>query len=201
MTLSQYATRSTSFENVARWWTVFIISAVGVIALLGWAIDYPIAYKYLAAAVSMKPITAFSSIIAAIVLTVKEPWKSKLGLVLLGIMGCLILQYASALFLTSPAPDATQNYTAFDNYPSWFTIVVFSLFIYCTQCSTCAVKGGRIILGIAIASGLGHATDCPLLYGYVEGLSTGLSAPTSLVALHLGAWMVKAVGRDEHVKD
>lgn len=178
-----------SYMPFVKWWTFVVIVAIGGAAIIGWLVGHDLLYTYFDGHVSMKYKTAMAAILSALVVIANRRWRRWPVLALFGLLSSLVVRYIELqVGLIMPVPT-DQVQTVFHNFPSLFTIAIFGLFLYCTQCADCAVRGGTWILCISILAFLGHVLEWPLLYGYYEGVSTGMAVPTAVVGLHLGAWM------------
>lgn len=79
--------------------------------------------------------------------------------------------------------------------PSWFTLLGHALHVSVllrlAQMSFDYVFTAGVAISLIGVSGfLGHVFDRPLMYGYVEGWSTAMAMPTSIMFIMLGAAVV-----------
>jgi len=186
--MTQFLKQSVNIGDIVRIWTPIIIGGIGVSALLGWVFEQDLLIRYFNDHISIKPYTAISAVLASLIIITKGSAKKWLSISLLVIMGRLILGYLE-IIISGHAITATQIESVSDNLPSVATIIMYSLMVYCTQCSTCALRGGRIILWLSAIAMVGHIFGCSLMYWYVPSMSSGMSAPTALIGIHIGFWM------------
>jgi len=67
--------------------------------------------------------------------------------------------------------------------PSWVTLILILLFIIESK-----LKNSKILLFILLCLttiAIGHLSNTPKLYGYFQGIMTGVAAPTAIMLFHL----------------
>lgn len=185
----EFLTKKITVGDVVRIWTPIIIIGIGVSALVGWWFELDLLIRYFNDHVSIKPYTAVAAIVAGFIITTKGTAKKWLSIVMLVLMGKLILDYIEVICFGAPTQEHDQVETVYYNFPSWATILMYTVMVYCTQCKDCATRGGRIITAISGIAMVGHIFDCSVLYWYLPEYSTGMAAPTAIIGVHVGTWM------------
>lgn len=172
--------------TVVRIWTPFVIFCIGVSALIGWIFDIDFLIRYFNDHVSIKPYTAITAIFAAGVIVNRGYVKKWLAIFILIIMGAQILDFFEVVVFGM----SEYRHELFFNFPSWATIAMYITMVYCTQCYECSRRGGTIIMFLSVSAIIGHILDISTLYWYIPEVSTGMAAPTAIIGVHIGSWML-----------
>lgn len=152
---------------------ITMIAAFAVI--IGWFIDSPVLKSLGEGNVSMKMWTASMFILVPMYL-----WKRhdilELVIVCSIIYECLHFLYGLPVLNMEIGHEI---YTVKPDFPSWMTILCFGL------CLIHKKLIGQILIVISFICILGHLSETPLMFFYIEGVSTGMALNTALLFMHM----------------
>lgn len=137
-----------------------------------------------ASAVTTKYVTAFLLNILVLMYAFKRISIHFIYLLIytmIGVVAAFLLYEESLNTFPRFELDAVKSVS--DDVPSWITLILMALLILENRIKS--TKLLAFILLCILIIGFGHITHQPKLYGYFEGVMTGVAAPTTIMLFHL----------------
>lgn len=164
-----------------------IISIICFVNLYGWFFDINFLYLITSESTIMTYTTSILFLITVVSMIVKNRYQ----LIIFGIV-CAFILYTVYAFLFDSQDNLfnliqyTGNYNV-KNFPSWGTIFGFFVFHFLNSFKLYQYR--YILLFLVALSFVGYFSGIEILFGYIEGYSTGISVHTSIAFLHCWAWL------------
>ena len=182
-------------------WATLVVCAIGVNVMAGWILQVGAMTQINDRWVSMKFVTAVLLVLCGLTMQMRAGSRQAFmkGIVFVTALYTL-LSYGGQISFMPPFVDTSIG-TAHPNHPSIFILVGFMLYGLVGWSPATRRRTGWILIGLSFVVAVGYIVNAPILYGYIEGLSSAMPIHAAFAFGHLGWYLVAGNKEsDDHKK-